>query len=192
LNTLKHLAFILLIFNGLHSVFCQKSISPAAILSSAIADPAVATRAQHSAFHRDKIEGLAWVDQVSFRTETNRFSLSRQEYLARLNVNGFLEKRQYNRLQNIDVSLSAISVEQQWLYALYDRYLYITDYQRLEKEISLQNQLLKVQEDKIQVLESLAVYDADADPDELMKTDRTEPIAPIAGWLARNRCGYFD
>ncbi|MBK8921932.1 MAG: hypothetical protein IPM81_10520 [Saprospirales bacterium] len=86
---------------GIHAAagIAQNALSTADVLASARRDMAVILQAEQMDYARQTAPRLPFVEQVGLRTETDRFDWQRQEFLARLNVNGLKEMRRQGQYQ---------------------------------------------------------------------------------------------
>lgn len=141
------------------------------ILASARIDPMVALQEQHLDFIRQTDPKLPFVEQIGLRTETDRFEWQRQEYLARVNVNGFREIRSQSRYQAAGRTVAETRQRVLLHQALLERYEIILQLRSIREERSLLERLQQVFADKIQVLQKRAALNADADIDELIKAE---------------------
>lgn len=165
----------------------QTLISGNAVLATARQDLAVDLQGRQISFMQENQKGLPFVEQIGFRTETDRFELRRQEYLARINVNGLAEMRQQRRLlqaeQREEESRLRIFLHE----ALLERYQALAVYQVVQRRLALQRELLLVYEDQVNVLQKMAAENAGADVADLIRAeyDRDELILDIAASESR-------
>lgn len=147
----------------------QTLLDPAIVLQSADQDPQVSLHQTHLQFAKNKSPRLALIDGAHLRTESNRFELIRQEYLARLSWNGFLEQKRYRQLQTTALQTSQTELEELLAEALLDRYLWLLHYRSNQQLQGLQAQLYQVFLDKKTVIQLLNANSSQADPDDLYK-----------------------
>jgi hypothetical protein len=147
----------------------QERLDPAALLLTALQDPSVLAQQQHVQFAKSHQPRLALVDGAQLRTESNRFELIRQEYLARLSWNGILEKKRYQQLQTVSVQTSQTQLEESFSEVLLQRYLLLHLYRSTQQKQGLQYQLIQVLQDKKTVLQVLSANSDQADPSDLYK-----------------------
>lgn len=147
----------------------QATLDPAVLLQSADQDPQVFAQQQHLQFAKNKSPRLAPIDGAQLRTETNRFELIRQEYLARLSWNGFLEQKRYRQLQTATLQTTQTKLEERLSEALLDRYILLLHYRSNQQLLGLQAQLSEVLQDKKTVLQILNAQSNQADPDALYR-----------------------
>ena len=76
----------------------QTLVRSQTLLAGARQDPAVTLQGEHLDLVQQANLRLPLIEQVSLRTETDRFQLQRQEYLSRLSINGLREIKQQNLL----------------------------------------------------------------------------------------------
>lgn len=114
---------------------------------------------------------LPFVDQISLRTETDRFDISRQEYLARVSVNGFNEMHQQRLMKETTISTKGGMQRVYWHEALMERYQVVASYRQVQRELVTYHNLEQVYKDKVNVLKKMAVYSVDADVEELIETE---------------------
>jgi hypothetical protein len=141
------------------------------ILASAQHDLAVHYQQNHVNFTEKNLKNLPFAEQISLRSETDRFSAARQEYLARLTVNGISEMNWQKKYNSASLKTEE---NQQRLFlhdALVDRYLAIVNYRFALASMEIQNELQDVYDDKVQVLNKMASLTTDADIDELIKVE---------------------
>lgn len=165
----------------------QTLVSSGSVLASARQDPAVLQQTQQIALIQQTNLRLPFVEQVGLRTETDRFELRRQEYLTRVSVNGIKEMNSQRRLQSSNLNLEESKAQVLLHEALLERYHILTEYRHAQREQDLRRQLALVFEDKIQVLQTLARLNADADLEEIVKAeyDRDEQSLKIAATESR-------
>lgn len=174
--------FLLLLLGCTGTLPAQTLISGGTILATAWQAPAVDLHSRQLDFIRQNNQNLPFLEQIGLRTETDRFELRRQEYLARINVNGILEMREQRRFQRSDL---AVEESRQRLYfheALLERYQTLTGYYLTQRELALQLQLRQVYDDQVLVLQKMAALNAGADVTDLIKAeyDRDELVLKIA------------
>lgn len=162
---------IILVFLGCSALDAQSTIRAAQILASARHDIAVDLNQQHVNFISHTNRNIPFVDQVSLRTETDRFLVYRQEYLARLTVNGLGEMHRQRELNAADLQTQQNLQHRIEHEALATRYEAITAYRFIQRRLALQHELKLVYEDKVNVLHKLAMLNAGAEVDELIKTE---------------------
>ena len=165
--------WITLLVSCLHLVICsgQLLINSDSILASARQDPAMKAYEQQMTYMQQSNLNLPFVDQISLRTETDRFDISRQEYLARVSVNGFNEIHQQRLLHESTASSKGDMQRIYWHEALLERYEVIAAYRQVQRELVMYHKLQQVYEDKVTVLKKMAVYSVNADVDELIETE---------------------
>ncbi len=178
----------------------QQRVSGSDVLATAKTDHAITMQGDMVNYYQQKIKALHFVDQVSLRTRTDELDWARQDYSARLKVNGLGELYRSRGLQRAE--LETVKAQQADLLhdALLERYMLLARYYGLEKEVAIRRRLKVVGEDKISVLEQIALYSADADPGEIMKTDfeKDEQVLKIAENQAEQQeiksviAGYFQ
>ncbi|HZV67942.1 MAG TPA: hypothetical protein VFG10_00270 [Saprospiraceae bacterium] len=157
-----------LLYVALHG---QVSIRTNQILASARHDLPVELNQKHLDFIGQTNQNIPLVDQISLRTETDRFLVYRQEYLARMTVNGpseirrqrFLNKAELQTEQNFQLRLEHE--------ALVARYEAVSAYRFIQKRIAIQQELKLVYEDKVNVFNKLASLNAGTEVDELLKAE---------------------
>lgn len=148
----------------------QTLLRPTDLLLSALNDPEVSDQTEQIRFQQKNAKNLPFVDVVNLRTETNRFELNRQEYLARVSVNGLLEKNRYRRLLGAQLKETLIEKEEKIQTALFDRYLVLAEYFAVLQQIQTLQQLKTVLDDKLYAQSTLAALSNLADPDDVLKT----------------------
>jgi len=168
-----NLSPFLLLFGSLWlaplSSIAQTMLDPSIVLQSAIQDPQVTAQQNHLQFAKNKAPRLALIDGAHLRTESNRFELIRQEYLARLSWNGFFEQKRYRQLQSTALQTTQTQLEDQVAEALLDRYLLLLHYRSNQQLQGLQAQLFQVLQDKKTVSQVLNANSNQADPEDLYK-----------------------
>lgn len=160
----------------------QQNVTTAAVLASARQDPAVVYHAGHLTFLSQTNQRLPLPEQISLRTETDRFELRRQEYLARLSVNGLNEIRHQRQLNDAQYQSEENKQLLYWHEALKSRYTALARCYFLEKKLALQHALQLVYDDRLTVLKKLASLNLGMDVDELIRVeyDRDETMMDIA------------
>ena len=124
---------------------------------------------------------FSWIDSYELRTETDEFDFGRQEYGLRFNLSsGAIRRAQRNLAELYQASSTVESLER-----TYDlRYAAVKDWNQLQllgAQLPWLDSLLLVVEDRITVLERLAVNDAAAFPKALdARADRRKLVAERA------------
>lgn len=149
----------------------QLLISSGNVLASARQDLAVDLHQQQLEYIQQTNLNLPFVNQISFRTETDRFDISRQEYVGRVSVNGLGEIHQQRLLQDSDFSSKENMQRVYFHEALAERYQAIASYRHIQRQLQVQYEFRQVYEDKVNVLNKMAALNAGADLDELIKTE---------------------
>ncbi len=179
---LKHCIGLFLFLPWICPLPAQPLISSGAVLASAHRDLSVDLQGKQLDFIQKNQRNLPFVDQVGVRTETDRFELRRQEYLARVNVNGIGEMRQQRRLLQAE-QLEEESRLRIFLHeALLERCQILAASYLAQRRLALQQQMRLVYDDRINVLQRMAAADAGADVTDLIKAeyDRDELTLSIA------------
>ncbi|MEP6794810.1 MAG: hypothetical protein ABJB16_10825 [Saprospiraceae bacterium] len=158
----------LLLYNSLES---QTSIPAGQVLASARYDLAVELRQQHLDYIAQTNQNIPFADQISLRTETDRFLVYRQEYLARLTVNGLSEMRRQRDFNKANLQTEQYLQRSLEHEALAGRYEAISAYRFLQQRLAIHQELKLVYEDKVKVLTKLALLNAGTEVDELIKTE---------------------
>ena len=149
----------------------QSIISSGTILASAREDMAPGMQKRHTQYMQETNHGLPFVEEISLRTETDRFNVDRQEYLGRVSLNGWSEMRRVRELHSAELTAQQ-KTERVYLHeALVDRYETIASIYQVLQELSLREQLQLVYEDKITVLKKMASLNVKPDLDELIKAE---------------------
>src|SRR5688572_28915456 len=133
---LKLLCFFLATIISSFSLQGQNTINSTRILASAQSDPAVALHQEQLHFISQTNQNLPFAEQVSFRTETDRFELYRQEYLGRLSVNGLNEIRRQKELNEANFSAEQNLQKLSYHDALKERYEVIAAYYYLQRHLN--------------------------------------------------------
>jgi hypothetical protein len=149
----------------------QLLITSGNVLASARQDLVLDLHHQQMEYIQQTNLNLPFINQISLRTETDRFDISRQEYAARVSVNGFSEMHQQRLLQDSDLATKEGLQRVYWHEALVERYQSIASYRHLQRQLDIQRGFRQVYEDKVKVLNKMAALNADADLDELIKTE---------------------
>ena len=149
----------------------QMLIKSGDVLASARQDLVLDLHQQQMEYIQQTNLNLPFVNQISLRTETDRFDISRQEYVARVSVNGFSEMHQQRMLQESSLSAKEGMHRVYWHEALVERYQAIASYRHLQRQLNILHGFQQVYQDKVNVLKKLAAFNVDADLDELIKTE---------------------
>lgn len=155
----------------LFSASGQSLVSSGNILAGARHDLVLDLHRQHLSYWQQTMRTLPFVDQISLRTETDRFELNRQEYLARVMVNGLDEIHKRRLLQETEFASEKVMQRVYWHEALLERYEAVASYRHLLYKLENLRELRIVFEDKLIVLKKLAALNAGADLDDLIKTE---------------------
>jgi hypothetical protein len=162
---------VVLMLGGLAVLNAQNRIKPEQVLGLAFKDAEVVAAQNTADFQRQINAKLPFLDQISVRTQTRRSDIYQQDYQTRISVNGVKEQSAYRKMQASEIAVVEANKLERLHYALYDRYLQLADYYAIAKEIPLQESLLLVYLDKIKLLENMAIYAVDTDPESLMKAE---------------------
>ncbi|MCC6460887.1 MAG: hypothetical protein IT260_10485 [Saprospiraceae bacterium] len=165
----------------------QALVRSQTLLAGARQDQAVALQGEHLELVQQANLRLPLVEQISLRTETDRFQLQRQEYLSRLSINGLREIKRQNLLN--DAERLEIESRQRLLLheALANRYAAVVEYRLSQNEAELHQRLLEVYEDKLRVLRKMAELDLDTDVEELIKVEYDRDELQLRLSAAQNR-----
>lgn len=169
----------------------QTMVPGSTVLASARQDLAVDLQGRQLDFIRQNSRNLPFIEQIGLRTETDRFELRRQEYLARVNVNGIREMRDQRRFQQSDL---AVENSRQRLYlheALLERYRIMTGYYLTQRELALQQQLRAVYDDQVQVLQKMAALNAGAEVTDLIKAEYDRDALSLKMAESESRLEHF-
>lgn len=149
----------------------QLLITSENVLASARQDLSMNLHHEQIAYSHQINQNLPFINEISLRTETNRFDLNRQEYVARISVNGFSEMHQQRMLQDSDLSAKEGMQRIYWHDALIERYLIITSYRHIQRLLTIQHGFQQVYIDKVKVLKKMAALNFGSDLDELIKAE---------------------
>ncbi len=157
-----------LLYASIHS---QSVIPVSRILSSVRDDDKISLQQQHIDYINRTNRNIPFADQVSLRTETDRFLVYRQEYLARLSVNGFGEMNKQRKLNQATLVTEQQVIRQYEHESLLNRYDAVSTYKYLLRRLALQADLNLVLADKVSVLNKLAALNTGVEVDELIKEE---------------------
>jgi hypothetical protein len=167
---LQPLVWALLAFAA--SVTAQERLSVAGILFSAVSDEQVLQGMALESSWINTTKGLPLVERGELRTETNRFDWQRQSYVFRVTTNSWLEQRAQRHADNATTQLlntqTRLLVHEQ----LAERYEVLFRFRAVQEEMTLKQQLLLVQSDKIKVLQRKAAVLNDLDLEEWIETEQ--------------------
>ncbi|MDZ4748873.1 MAG: hypothetical protein SH808_10320 [Saprospiraceae bacterium] len=149
----------------------QLLITSGSVLASARQDLSMDLYHQQIEYSHQTNKNLPFINEVSLRTETDRFDLNRQEYIARVSVNGFSEMYQQRLFQDSDLSAKENMQRVYWHDALIDRYLIMTSYRHIQRLLNIQLGFQQVYTDKANVLKKMAALNVGPDLDELIKAE---------------------
>lgn len=155
----------------LFSASGQSLVSSEKILAGARHDLVMLFHGQHMSYLQQTMRTLPFVDQISLRTETDRFELNRQEYLARVIVNGLDEIHKMRLMHETEFASEEVMQRVYWHETLLERYEAVASYRHLLSKLENLRALRVVFEDKLIVLKKLAALNAGAELDELIKTE---------------------
>ncbi|MBK8923112.1 MAG: hypothetical protein IPM81_16630 [Saprospirales bacterium] len=177
--------WLLVCWAGIHAAagIAQNALSTADVLASARRDMAVILQAEQMDYARQTAPRLPFVEQVGLRTETDRFDWQRQEFLARLNVNGLKEMRRQGQYQQSVQQLAGLQYQGLLHEALAKRYAALIQYRYLQRQIAVSNRLLLVYQDEINVLQKRAALNAGVDIAAILKAEyeRDELALQLSG-----------
>ena len=153
------------------AIHAQTLLSSNTILASAREDIKPGLQNQHLQYIEETNRGLPFVERISIRTETDRFNVDRQEYLARMSVNGWSEMRHTKEMQSVELTAEQKTQRVYLHEALVDRYEVIASLHQVLQEMRLQKELQLVYADKITVLKKQASLNIKPDLEELIKAE---------------------
>ncbi len=149
----------------------QTLVSGAQVLAAARLEPNYTLQSEHLAYLDAHRPNLPYLDQVSLRTETDRFDPDRQEYAIRFSMNSLSEVSKENTLQDITATSKA-EVQRLYLHeSLLRRYQGLASYYYLVQRLAVEKQLADVYAGRAGVLKKKGMLDLDVDVDELIKND---------------------
>ena len=149
----------------------QSLISSSQILAASRLEPAYTIQGQHLAYIDDVDAHLPYINQISLRTQTDRFDPARQEYALRFNFNGLSEISKTNDVQQSDVSSKA-GVQRLYLQeSLLRRYEGLASYHYRLQRLAIERELKQLYADKANVLKKRGLLDAETDVDEFIKNE---------------------
>lgn len=134
----------------------QSVVKTSAVLATAQNAPILTGQDRKITFLKAAKYQLPIVENIGFRTETDRFWLERQEYLARANFNGFGEMRQQKAVKQAKLQVEESSKQVLLHDALLERYAYLIAYRQAAKDWAMRRSLLVVYEDKVALLQKMA------------------------------------
>jgi hypothetical protein len=149
----------------------QSLVSSNTILSSAREDMKPGLQNQRLQYIEETNHRLPFIEQISIRTETDRFDIDRQEYLARMSVNGISEMHHVKELQAVELTVEQKTQRVYLHEALVDRYEAVASINQVLQELSLHQELQLVYADKITVLKKQAQLNLKPDLEELIKAE---------------------
>jgi hypothetical protein len=152
---LKNLFLLLLPFLP-DIIEAQSVVKTSAVLATAQNAPILTGQDRKITFLKAAKYQLPIVENIGFRTETDRFWLERQEYLARANFNGFGEMRQQKAVKQAKLQVEESSKQVLLHDALLERYAYLIAYRQAAKDWAMRRSLLVVYEDKVALLQKMA------------------------------------
>jgi hypothetical protein len=164
--------FCLIVATGIF--YCctgQSLVSSTTILSSAREDMKPGLQNQRLQYIEETNHRLPFIEQISIRTETDRFDIDRQEYLARMSVNGISEMHHVKELQAVELTVEQKTQRVYLHEALVDRYEAVASINQVLQELSLHQELQLVYADKITVLKKQAQLNLKPDLEELIKAE---------------------
>lgn len=149
----------------------QSLLTSNTILASAREDIKPGLQNKHLQYIEETNRGLPFVERISIRTETDRFNVDRQEYLARMSVNGWSEMRRTKEMQSVEWTVEQTTQRIYLHEALIDRYEVVASLHQVLQELRLQQELQLVYQDKITVLKKQASLHIKPDLEELIKAE---------------------
>lgn len=149
----------------------QSLISSSQLLAASRLEPSYTIQGQHLAYIDEVDPHLPYLNQISLRTQTDRFDPARQEYALRFSVNGLSEISRASQLQMSDAASKA-SLQRLYLQeSLLQRYQGIAAYHYLLQRLSVEKELQQLYADKTKVLKKRGLLDVETDVDELIKNE---------------------
>lgn len=153
-------------------IFAQKSISSSQLLSAKPMIEGNEILQKNLHFLKESKQGLPLINSMEFRTETDEFDLSQQEYLLRLSFNNKKTRKIQNALTNNKINLYDLKSKNIESLKLSDRYELIIELHYLQKEISILNEEKILKEDKKSVYQKKLNNSADMNIDDLLKVNK--------------------
>ena len=150
----------------------QEVLSVNEFLATAKNEATVLLKQNEVDFLNNTSHDLPWVEKVEFRTRTNEFEPSQQEYVFRLSPHSPRERKSQQKYHNTNTRLhettQALSIER----SLKERYELIIDLMYYEELLDKKKALKLVYEDKINVLKK-SVLHIGADINDLIDEEET-------------------
>lgn len=150
MTCLKYFYLFIFSFVNITAIFAQNNIS--LFLSSANQQKTVQFANQQVEVQAGQDVNLPWLQKFEFRTETNDFIWTQQEYAIRATPN---TKRQRNAQQSYHQAIGELSKTEQEIVlknALFNRYEWLVKWLEIEQKISDKAALKLIYEDKLTVL----------------------------------------
>lgn len=149
----------------------QALISSSQLLAASRLEPAYTIQGQHLTYIDDVDPHLPYINQISLRTQTDRFDPARQEYALRFNFNGLGEIAKTNEAQQSDVSSKA-GLQRLYLQeSLLRRYEGLASYHYRLRRLTVERALKQLFTDKANVLKKSGQLDGETDVDEFIKNE---------------------
>lgn len=147
-NNFSILFFLLFIGNN---AIAQTEISTNEILKKTLSKPSINFQNREIEFLENTNHELPWIDKMEVRTETDELDWERQEYLFRISMNSTEEKEAQNRIHANNIDLAAIEKDIILEEELSTQYDLIIKAYHLQKEITLQEKLKSINQDRLKI-----------------------------------------
>ena len=136
----------------------QQALSITEFLAAAKDEATVLLQQNEVDFLNNTSHDLPWIEKVEFRTRTDEFDFSQQEYVLRLSPHSPRERKSQQKYHNSNIRLhetgQALSIEK----GLKKRYELIIDLMYYEELLNKKTALKLVHEDKINVLKKSVLH----------------------------------
>lgn len=165
---LLSLLFLGLFLNPLEG---QKTVSSSELFSKILADPILDLYERKMDYLENTPHDLPVLEEAAFRTETDEFKLSRQEYTARFKFNSRAERRAQKQFHQSTINAEKGSRNNILLENLADKYELWTSYYFYQNEKIIREQELEILKDKFKVISILAKTTGKYDVADLIRIE---------------------
>ena len=147
----------------------QKSVSTDDLLFGNL--NVISTENSEAVLELPQFGALSIVDKWEFRTETDEWDFSRQEYTLRASFNGFSSKNIYNEINNVNRETFLLFDKQYHENAIFQKYKSIVELYYLQQKNMLADSLLIILKDKKAIVDFEIANGSSSNINELVNID---------------------
>ena len=171
INRLSYHFSCLLIIAFSCSLLAQETVSSSRFFSAALSDPQLDLHEKKLDYLKNTSHDLPFMEELSFRTETDEWDISRQEYTVRLDFNPKRERRSQKNYHQSTILAAESGRSTLIQNSLEDKYALWIEYFFYQKEKDIRKEELLILKDKFNVVGILAKTTGKYDLGDLIRIE---------------------